>query len=190
MRTIAVHVQSENDPTEFSLAQVDLDVGTRSRTTLRVDPVTVTGRQRGPVLAHRRQRRQRDGAGAARWAWTPRTSSRSRSSRRPSCCRPAGARSCAPTSAAAGRGSVSPSRGCCRSASAPDSPPAMATFVQRPRIGRWLISLLGLVTVAGIFALVLSTVADRLVDESAVDDDAARRGADPARRRRRRGRSR
>ena len=30
-----------------------------------------------------------------------------------------------------------------------DSPPAMATFVQRPRIGRWLISLLGLVTVAG-----------------------------------------
>ena len=53
----------------------------------------------------------------------------------------------------------------------PDSPPAMATFLQRPRIGRWLISLLGLVTVASIFALVLSTVADRLVDEAGVDDE-------------------
>ena len=41
--TSSVHVQSENDPTEFSLAQIALDVGTRSRTTLRVDPVTVTG---------------------------------------------------------------------------------------------------------------------------------------------------
>ncbi|MET0459709.1 MAG: carboxypeptidase-like regulatory domain-containing protein, partial [Ilumatobacteraceae bacterium] len=52
----------------------------------------------------------------------------------------------------------------------PDGPPAMATFVQRPRLGRWIISLLGLVTVAAIFALVLSTVADRLVDEAGVDD--------------------
>src|SRR6185436_7005102 len=51
----------------------------------------------------------------------------------------------------------------------PGSPPAMATFVQRPRIGRWLLSLLGLITAAAIFALVLSTVADRLVDESSVD---------------------
>ncbi len=41
--------------------------------------------------------------------------------------------------------------------------------MQRPRIGRWLLSLLGLLTAAAIFALVLSTVADRLVDESSVD---------------------
>ena len=45
----------------------------------------------------------------------------------------------------------------------------MATFVQRPRIGRWLLSLLGLITAAAIFAAVLSTVADRLVEESSVD---------------------
>ena len=70
--------------------------------------------------------------------------------------------------------------GAARSASAPDSPPAMATFVQRPRIGRWLLSLLGLVTAAAIFAVVLSTVADRLVDESSVDADAARQGARPS----------
>ena len=43
LRQVAVHVQSENDPTEFALAQITLDVGTRSRTTLRVDPVVVTG---------------------------------------------------------------------------------------------------------------------------------------------------
>src|SRR6188768_234104 len=42
LRNIAVHVQSENDPNEFTLAQIALDVGTRSRTTLRVDPVTIT----------------------------------------------------------------------------------------------------------------------------------------------------
>ena len=42
-RTIAVHVRSENDRNEFSLAQVDLDVGQRARTSLRVDPVMVTG---------------------------------------------------------------------------------------------------------------------------------------------------
>ncbi len=42
-RTIAVHVRSENDRNEFSLAQVSLDVGMRTRTSLRVDPTIVTG---------------------------------------------------------------------------------------------------------------------------------------------------
>ena len=63
----------------------------------------------------------------------------------------------------------------------PDAPPVMATFVQRPRIGRWLISLLGLVTVAGIFALVLSTVVDRLVRRDVGGCGAAQPGTDPAR---------
>ena len=45
-RTIAVHVRSENDPDEFSLAQVELAVGQRARTSLRVDPVTITGGNR------------------------------------------------------------------------------------------------------------------------------------------------
>ena len=55
MRQVSVHVQSENDPSEFALAQIALEVGTRSNTTLRVDPVMVTGGVVGPVLAHRRQ---------------------------------------------------------------------------------------------------------------------------------------
>ena len=53
LRNIAVHVQSENDPNEFTLAQIALDVGTRSRTTLRVDPVTITaGNSAQFALAH------------------------------------------------------------------------------------------------------------------------------------------
>ena len=66
LRQLAVHVQSENDPAEFSLAQIALDVGARTQTTLRVDPVLGHGRQQGAVLADRRQRRQLDGAAAPR----------------------------------------------------------------------------------------------------------------------------
>jgi len=45
-----------------------------------------------------------------------------------------------------------------------------ATFIQRPRIGRWLISLLGLLAAAAIFALVLSRAFDSVISEASVDD--------------------
>ena len=68
---------------------------------------------------------------------------------RPSCSRPAGGRSCGPTSRGGRPWFGQPKPRVLSFSLGADSPPAMATFVQRPRIGRWLISLLGLVTVAG-----------------------------------------
>ena len=62
---------------------------------------------------------------------------------------------------------------------------ALATFVQKPRIGRWLISLLGLLAAAAVFAAVLSRTLDQFSEDAeanqdlvleALDDDAASGG--------------
>lgn len=56
---------------------------------------------------------------------------------------------------------------------ADDAPPPASTtgtFVQRPRIGRLAISLLGLVTAAAVFAAVLSYAFRNVVDEAKVDE--------------------
>ncbi len=60
-----------------------------------------------------------------------------------------------------------------------------ATFIQRPRIGRWLISLLGLLAAVAIFSLVLSRAFQSVVDDASIDarvlesalDDGADDGA-------------
>lgn len=48
---------------------------------------------------------------------------------------------------------------------------ALGTFVQRPRISRWMLSLLGLLTAAAVFAFVLSRTFDRVVEEARVSTD-------------------
>jgi hypothetical protein len=47
----------------------------------------------------------------------------------------------------------------------------MATFIQRPRISRWMLSLLGLLCAAAVFAFVLSRTFDSVVEEVKVSDD-------------------
>jgi len=47
----------------------------------------------------------------------------------------------------------------------------MATFIQRPRISRWMLSLLGLLCAAAVFAFVLSRTFDSVVEEAKVSDD-------------------
>jgi hypothetical protein len=169
LRQIAVHVQSENDPAEFALAQITLDVGTRSRTSLRVDPVTVTGGSKAQfalVVANEGnstvQARPEgiDPEDVVEFGFEP-----------PTVLLPPGRREVVQANVRGGRPWVGQAKPRVLSFSlGPDAPPAMATFVQRPRIGRWLISLLGLATVAAVFAIVLSTVMDQLVEESRVDD--------------------
>lgn len=46
-----------------------------------------------------------------------------------------------------------------------------ATFVQRPRVPRWLLALAGLLAAATVFALVLSRTFDRVVQEASVGGD-------------------
>jgi hypothetical protein len=168
MRHVSVHVQSENDPTEFALAQIALEVGTRSNTTLRVDPVSVTGGSSALfslIVANEGNATVQvrptgvDPEDVVDIAFEP-----------PVVVLPPARREIVRAEIRGGRPWFGQPKPRVLSFSLdPDGPPSMATFVQRPRIGRWLISLLGLVTVAGIFALVLSTVVDRLVAETAVD---------------------
>jgi protocatechuate 3,4-dioxygenase beta subunit len=44
-----------------------------------------------------------------------------------------------------------------------------ATFIQRPRIGRWLITLLGLLAAVAIFSLVLSRAFQSVIDTASID---------------------
>ena len=46
----------------------------------------------------------------------------------------------------------------------------IATFIQRPRISRWVLTLLGLLAAATVFAFVLSHTFDRVVKEASVDE--------------------
>lgn len=167
-RTIAVHVRSQNDRNEFSLAQVDLAVGQRSRTSLRVDPVTVTGGNKasfqlivvndGNATVQERPVGE-DPEDVVDMTFEPAT-----------VVLPPGRRDIVRADVFGGRPWFGqPKPRVLMFSLGGDSAPAMATFIQRPRIGRWMLSLLGLITAAAIFAVVLSTVADRLVDESSVD---------------------
>jgi hypothetical protein len=167
-RTIAVHVRSENDRNEFSLAQVDLAVGQRARTSLRVDPVTVTGGNKasfqlivandGNATVQERPRGE-DPEDVLALSFDP-----------PTVVLPPGRRDIVRADVEGGRPWFGQPKPRVLMFSLGDATaPAMATFIQRPRIGRWVLSLLGLLTAAAIFAIVLSEVADRLVDESSVD---------------------
>ena len=58
----------------------------------------------------------------------------------------------------------------------------LGTFIQRPRIGRWMISLLGLLTAALLFAVVLSFSFNKAVEKATVADEvlnAALKQEDP-----------
>ncbi len=167
-RSIAVHVRSENDRNEFSLAQVSLDVGMRARTSLRVDPVMITGGNRaafslivaneGNATVQERPMGE-DPEAILEISFEP-----------ASVVLPPARREIVRADVHGGRPWFGqPKPRIIEFSLGPGSTPAMATFLQKPRIGRWLLSLLGLVTAAAIFAVVLSTVADRLVEESSVD---------------------
>jgi 5-hydroxyisourate hydrolase-like protein (transthyretin family) len=53
----------------------------------------------------------------------------------------------------------------------PTIPPAVGTLVQRPRLSRGALSLMGLLLAASVFALVLTTSLGRVVDQSRANED-------------------
>lgn len=167
-RAIAVHVRSENDPAEFSLAQVNLDIAERPRTTLRVDPSMIIGGSKatfGLVIGNEGNATIEvrphgvDPEDRATIMFEP-----------ASVVLPPGRREVVRARVKGGRpwfGQPKPRI----LAFGFEQRPAetMATFLQRPRIGRWLISMIGLITVAAVFAAVLSRTFDKVVDEADVD---------------------
>ena len=168
-RMIAVHVRSENDPTEFSLAQVNIDVAVRPRTTLRVDPTMITGGNKavfGLVIGNEGnatievQPQGIDPEDRAEIEFEP-----------ASLVLAPGRREVVRARVKGGRPWFGQPKARTIQFGVRDQPAeAIGTFLQRPRIGRWLISLLGLITVAAIFAAVLSRTFDNVIDEAKPDD--------------------
>ena len=179
---VAIHVQSENDPTDFSLAQVSLDIGKRPSTTLRVDPTLVIGgntAQFGLIVVNEGNATIDvcasgiDPEDKAEITFDP-----------PSVVLAPGHREVVQANVKGGRPWFGqPKPRVLTFALAGQQVASMATFLQRPRIGRWLISLLGLITVASIFAAVLSRTFDHVVEESEVQRRAAQPGPGSADRR-------
>jgi hypothetical protein len=169
-RQISVHVQSENDPAMFELTTVTLNVGSRPRITLAVDPAMVTGgskAQFGLVVTNQGNSivdvspDAIDPEDEAEFEFQPVSTH------------------LLPGEQAVFRANVKAPRPWIGQptvrvltfgARAPGKVEAIATFVQRPRIGRWVISLLGLITAAAVFAAVLSHTLTGVVDEAKVSD--------------------
>lgn len=168
MRQLAIHVQSENDPSEFSFAEVTLDVGSRPHTTMRVDPTMVTGGNKAQFslivvnegnVTVEEQPQGIDPEDVASFAFEPET-----------VVLPPLHREVVQVDVSGGRPWFGQPKPRVVQFNVSGAPPVMATFLQKPRIGRLLISLLGLITVAAVFAAVLSRTLDEVVDEAEVDD--------------------
>jgi 5-hydroxyisourate hydrolase-like protein (transthyretin family) len=170
-RQVSVHVQSENDPTVFELPSVTLNVGSRPRLTVAVDPTMVTGgstAQFGLVVSNLGNSivdvtpEAIDPEDQAEFRFVP------------------GSTHLLPGEQAVFQATVRAPRPWIGQptlrvltfgARSTDKVETMATFVQRPRIGRWVLSLLGLVTAAAVFAAVLSRTLSGVVDEAKVSDE-------------------
>jgi hypothetical protein len=170
-RTLAISVRSENDPEEFALDQVQLSVQPISAASVAVDPVMITAGKHavfGVVVTNegnapiRAQAVGTDPEDTAKFVFEP-----------PVVVVPAGRTEVVRATVSGGRSWFGQPRARVLKlgVEADQRVEAIATFIQRPRIGRWMLSLLGLLLAAAVFAGVLSRTFNRVVDEAAVDDD-------------------
>lgn len=172
-RTLSVNVTSDDQPTSFALTQVALDIRPRTKTSIAVDPTVITaGRSAtfGLVVSNTGNAPVRatgfavDPEDLADFTFTPHTVIVA-----------PGREQVIEVTAQGGRNWFGQYRartftfGVEPDGEAPVE--AMATFVQRPRISRWMLSLLGLLTAAVVFAFVLDRTFDRVVDEARVSTD-------------------
>ena len=179
-RTLTVNVTSEDDPGSFALTDVELAVQPVTATSVQIDPVMVTAGKSatfGMVISNVGNSAVNatgfaiDPEDLAEFTFDP-----------PEVVVPPGREQVIEVTATGGRSWFGPPRPRTFTLGVEAERPveAMATFVQRPRIGRWLITLLGLLTAAAVFAAVLSRSLERVVDEArvspAVLDAALRSG--------------
>src|SRR5829696_2675257 len=149
-RQLAIHVQSENDSNRFALAQVNLTVLRRPQATLHVDPVFITGGSRadfGLVVVN---------TGNATIDVVPSgidpEEKASIGFNPPGLALPPGHRDVVVAHVEGGRpwlGQPKPPV-LTFAVATPEPVEAVATFVQRPRISRWVLSLMGLALVSGV----------------------------------------
>ncbi len=169
-RTLAISVRSENDPDEFALDQVQLSVQPLSTAAVAIDPVVVTAGKtavfgvvvtnEGNAPIHARAVGT-DPEDTAKFVFEPSV-----------VVVPAGRTEVVRVSASGGRAWFGQprARGFKLGVEADRRVEAVATFIQRPRIARWMLSLLGLLLAAAVFAAVLSRTFNTVVEKAAVDD--------------------
>jgi hypothetical protein len=170
-RSLGLHVRAENDPGSFSLGQVLLDVAPDPRPTVRVDPASVTGGREavfgivatndGNTTLHLLPTAV-DPENTAAFQFQPTHLTLLPGHTDTVQVRARGGRNWFGLPRARVFTFGVEAQGGVRAE-------AVGLFVQRPRIGRWLLSLLGLLTAAAVFAAVLSRTFDQVAQESAVD---------------------
>lgn len=179
-RTLTVNVASEDDPGSFALSDVELAVEPVTSTSVKIDPIMVTAGKTatfGIVVSNVGNA----AVTATGFAVDPEDLAEFTFEPAAVVVAP-GREQVIEVTAQGGRAWFGPPRPrtFTLGVDAERRVEAMATFVQRPRIGRWMIMLLGLLTAAAVFAAVLSRSFERVVDEArvspAVLDAALRTG--------------
>jgi len=172
-RTLSVNVTSDDQPNSFALTQVALDIRPRTKTSITVDPTVITaGRSAtfGLVVSNTGNAPVRatgfavDPEDLAEFTFEPATVVVA-----------PGREQVIEITAQGGRNWFGQHRARTFTLGVEphgeDVVTAMGTFVQRPRISRWMLSLLGLLTAAAVFAFVLSRTFDRVVNEARVSTE-------------------
>ena len=181
-RMISLNVVSNDDPTAFNLSNIELLVSPQAQTSIVIDPTMVTGGRTatfgivvtndGNAVAQARGFAV-DPEDLAGFTFDP-----------PSVVIPPGRSQVIRVTAKGGRawfgqmrartftlGVDSSLAGSTAMLLEEQRVESVGTFLQRPRIGRWMLSLIGLLTAAAVFAAVLNRTFDRVVDEAGVADE-------------------
>lgn len=178
MRSLTFHVLSENDQTQFALATISLGITGRPKMAITLDPTSITGGSQGQfgmILANQGNAR----LSIRPSALDPEEQAAFDFSQQTIDLLP-GEQAAVQATVAAKRPWIGTPkvRVLTFTGQAVDTDESvigkvetMGTFIQRPRIGRWLMSLLGLVTAAAVFAAVLSHTLNSVVDKASVSDD-------------------
>lgn len=170
VRQLSLHVQSENDPTAFEICPLTVNVARQPRLSLGIDPISVTGAKRaqyGLVVQNNGNAPLNvtpegiDPEDAAMFEFAPDRVHVLPGERAVFQARVTGPRPWF------GQPVV---RVLTFAAASPEKTEAIATFIQKPRISRWVLSMLGLITAAAIFAAVLSHTFGNVVDKAKVSD--------------------
>ena len=168
-RQLSVHVRSHNDPSEFTLTPLGLVALGQPRLSARVDPVVITGGSEATfgLVVHNEGNTIVDAVVSvtdpeetAETEVVPATLSM-----------PPGRQEVVQVTVRGKRPWVGAPkvRLFTFAVDSTSHVEAIGTFIQKPRIGRWLLSLLGLLAAAAVFAVVLSRMFDNVVNEAGVD---------------------
>ena len=168
-RQLSVHVRSHNDPNEFTLTPLGLVALGQPRLSARVDPVVITGGSEATfgLVVHNEGNTIVDAVVSvtdpeetAETEVVPATLSL-----------PSGHQEVVQVTVRGKRPWVGAPkvRMFTFAVDSTSHVEAVGTFIQKPRIGRWLLSLLGLLAAAAVFAVVLSRMFDNVVNEAGVD---------------------